>query len=262
MDPIIIRLGPFTLRWYGLMYAFALLAGLGIFYRMSRRNSLNLSLEQVIDFMLVMFVSGLIGARLYYVLFNLRFFFSHPLRILGFGLPAGEFGISGLAIHGGLIGGGLAYIMFVRWKGLPHWRVADAVVPAVALGQVFGRVGNFFNGDAYGFPTKLPWGVKFPASTAAGQTYPGQALHPTMLYEGILNLLIFVVLIRLSRRSYKPGFLTSVYFILYAVARSVASFWRADSLWIGPLRAAHLLSAITLIVFSGLLFGRKLYSER
>lgn len=258
MEPIAFTLGPFTVRWYGIAYAVALLVGLGILNLETRRKGLDLDFNDLIDFVLLSFPLGLIGARLYYVLFYLDYFRRTPLAIVG--LRSGNgFGLSGLAIHGGLIGGLVGLVVFVKLKKVDFRRFADALAPALILGQAIGRAGNLLNGDAYGYPTELPWGIVFRSNTAAGAEFPNQSLHPTMIYEMILDLLIFVFLWRLRKDRYKPGFVGIMYLISYSIGRSLVSFFRAGSLWIGPIRAAHLAS-ILIVGWSGYyLFDRKLY---
>lgn len=259
MHPIAFRAGTLTVRWYGIAYAVALLVVLAVLRSESRRKQFELELNDLIDFILLVFPLGLIGARLYYALFYLDFFRDNPLALVGIG--GGGFGLAGLAIHGGLIGGLIGLVVYSWWKGVDILEFADALAPALVLGQAIGRLGNFMNGDAYGYPTDAPWGIKFAKNTAAGTEFPGQKLHPTMLYEFGLNLLIFVTLWWLRRRGYKKGFVLSLYFILYSVGRSVISFYRAGSLWIGPIRAAHLISIVIVAGAGYFIWQGKLYRK-
>jgi prolipoprotein diacylglyceryl transferase len=261
MSPVAFRIGPLSIRWYGISYAVALLVALTVLYEESKRKELGLDFPDLIDFALLAFPLGLLGARIYYTLFYLDYFLDHPLSLFGVG-GQGEFGLAGLSIHGGLIGGMVGLLVFIKWKNVSFWKFADALAPALILGQAIGRVGNFLNGDAYGLPTGLPWGIVFGSNTAAGARFPGQKLHPTMLYELILNLLIFLVLWRLRTRSYRRGFIASLYFILYSVGRSFVSFFRGGSLWIGPIRAAHLISILVVGGFGYYIWSRRLYRRR
>lgn len=152
-------------------------------------------------------------------------------------------------------------MVYSRWKGINTLKFGDALAPAVILGQAIGRLGNFMNGDAYGYPTNAPWGIEFAKNTVAGTEYPGQKLHPTMLYELVLDLLIFIALWRLRGEGYKRGFIFSLYFILYSVGRSVVSFFRAGSLWVGPIRAAHLISIVIAAGFGYFILKRRLYKK-
>ncbi|MBS3791113.1 prolipoprotein diacylglyceryl transferase [Candidatus Bipolaricaulota bacterium] len=261
MKPIAFTLGPLTVRWYGVAYAVALLVGLGVLNQEAKRKGLGLDLNDLIDFILLSFPLGLIGARIYYALFHLDYFLRAPGAFFGLGGGNG-FGLSGLAIHGGLVGGLAGLLIFVKWKSVELGEFADALSPALILGQAIGRVGNFLNGDAFGYPTELPWGVVFPEKTVAGGRFPNQSLHPTMIYEMILDLLIFAFLWKLGKGKYRPGFIGVTYLITYSIGRSIVSFFRAGSLWIGPIRAAHLVS-ILIVAWSGYyLIDRKLYLPR
>ncbi|MBS3814219.1 prolipoprotein diacylglyceryl transferase [Candidatus Bipolaricaulota bacterium] len=261
MNPIAFHIGPLSVRWYGIAYAVALVVSLRVLHLETDRKGLGLDLTDLIDFVLIGFPLGLLGARIYYALFYFDYFLDHPLLLFGIG-EQGQFGLSGLAIHGGLIGGLIGLIIFVKLKRVGFWEFADALAPGLILGQAIGRVGNFLNGDAYGFPTDLPWGVVFGTNTAAGARFPDQKLHPTMLYELMLNLLIFLVLWRLRTREYRRGFIVSLYFILYSIGRSFVSFFRAGSLWIGPIRAAHLISILVVGGFGYYIWSRGLYRRR
>jgi phosphatidylglycerol:prolipoprotein diacylglycerol transferase len=153
-------------------------------------------------------------------------------------------------------------------KRVRFWALTDALAPSLILGQAIGRIGNFTNGDAFGLPTTLPWGIRFPADSPAGRAFPGQATHPSMIYEMLLNLMIFGFLWGWARkRGFRDGFITAMYFILYAVARSVVSFTRADSLWLRiggtQIRAAHLISGIFILGFGlFIVLGRRYRRDR
>lgn len=252
MHPIFVRIGPVEIRYYGLMYVIAFILGYFVVQSTSRRKGLALKSEDILDIFLVTIPLGILFARLYYVAFQWEFYRAHPWEI-----PAVWHG--GLAIHGGLLGGVLGLLISSRWKRVPFWTLADVAVPAVALGQVLGRIGNFLNGDAFGTPTTLPWGIVFPLESPAGMAYPGQPLHPAMLYEALGNLLIFLILWRLSRRRARPGFLAALYFVLYGFVRFPCEFVRGDALWLGPVRAAQLVSVLLILGFGAWLLGGRLW---
>ena len=261
MHPILVQLGPVTIRYYGLMYVIAITLGLFILSREVKRKKMMcgasgklVSTDDLLDLLLWMVPAAIIGARIYYVAFQWGYYGSHPADIV-------KIWQGGLAIHGGVIGGTLAVFLFTRRKQIRFWSLTDSISLSLILGQAIGRIGNLMNGDAYGIPTTLPWGIHFPASSPAGMAYPGQATHPSMIYEMILNLLIFALLWRLRKRGYKDGFLTSLYFILYSIDRSIVSFTRGDSLWLGSIRAAHVISAILVASFLILILSRHLYKR-
>ncbi len=256
MWPVLFKLGPFEVRFYGLMYVVAIVVGSLLIRKEVKRKAIGLKEEEVMDFVLWAVVGGIVGARLYYVLFNWQYYLSVPLEI-----PAIWHG--GLAIHGGIIGGLMVAYIYLRRKNIPFWKMADAVAPAIILGQAFGRFGNFMNGDAHGVPTTLPWGVVFPPDSIAGREFPGIPIHPTMLYEMVLNLCIFTVLwFVLRKREHKEGFIFATYLVLYSAGRFFVEAFRADSLMLGPFRAAQLVSLALMIVASTIIWKRRLWTKK
>jgi phosphatidylglycerol:prolipoprotein diacylglycerol transferase len=174
------------------------------------------------------------------------------------GLPAIWHG--GLAIHGGLMGGFIFALVYLNKKGVAFWHMADAVTPSIILGQAFGRFGNFLNGDAHGSPTDMPWGVVFPPESIAGREFPLTPIHPTMLYEMFINLGIFSLLwFVLRKRGYKGGFIFALYIVLYSAGRFFVEQFRADSLMLGPLRVAQLVSAVLVITALGVVIKKRLW---
>ncbi|HNR24462.1 MAG TPA: prolipoprotein diacylglyceryl transferase [Candidatus Bipolaricaulis anaerobius] len=250
MHPIFLRLGPIEIRYYGLMYVISFVLGYFIVRAEARRRGVFSQPDDVLDLFLVVIPLGILFARLYYVAFQWDWYRSAPWEV--FMIWHG-----GLAIHGGIIGGVVGLLIVARWKRVPFWRLADAVVPALILGQVLGRIGNFLNGDAFGTPTNLPWGIVFPASSPAGATYPGLPLHPAMLYEALGNLLLFALLWKLRTRPAKDGFLAATYFIGYGAVRFACEFFRGDALMLGSFRAAQVVSVLLIMAFgTWLLVGR------
>ena len=240
MHPTLIRIGPVEIRYYGLMYVVAIVVGIILLRREISRKRLELTKDDAIGFAFWAVVGGILGARIYYVLFMWNEYYSqHPLDI--FAVWHG-----GLAIHGGILGGAAAVFCYSKIKHVRFFDLTDAVSPMLALGQAFGRLGNFMNGDAHGVPTDLPWGIVFPEGSIAGDEFPGQPLHPVMLYEMVLNLISFFILWKLRKRNHKPGFIFSMYLLNYGIIRFFVSFLRADSLMAGKLRGAQVISLVFL----------------
>jgi len=252
MHPILVEIGPITIRYYGLMYIVAIAVGFWLLTREVRRKEIALSSESLLDLVLWTIPVAIIAARLYYVAFQWGYYGRHLVDIV-------KIWQGGLAIHGGVLGGALAVFLFSRYKKVGFWSLTDALSPSLILGQAIGRIGNLMNGDAYGVPTTLPWGIRFPADTPAGMAYPGLATHPSMIYEMILNLGIFAYLWAIRKKGYKDGFSTAMYFILYAVARSIVTLTRGDDLYLGPIRAPHAISAVLIIAFGLFIWRGKLY---
>lgn len=252
MSPTIFQIGPFALRWYGLMYVLAVVAGAWLVNREAQRTRLPITFDEIMNFGILVMFAGIAGGRAYYVAFNWDFYARHPGEIL-------QIWHGGLAIHGGLVTGVLAGWLYLRKHPVPLWPFADAVAPAIMLGQVFGRFGNFMNGDAHGVPTSLPWGVVFPPASIAGRQFPGQPIHPVMLYELALNLFFFLVMMRLRLRPHRPGFIFCLYFVFYALSRAAVTGWRADDLWLGPVRAPYVASAVMVALFGFIIWRWRLW---
>ena len=258
-------LGPLTLRWYGLLIASAVLIGLYLSSWLAKQRKLENGLISDLLPLLVLF--SVIGARIYYVAFEWRNYAGSPLKALAIWE-------GGIAIHGALIAGTLTLILFCRWRRQPFWDVLDVLVPSVALGQAIGRWGNFFNSEAFGVPTDLPWKLFIPTSSRPLLYSDAEFFHPTFLYESIWNLLLFIVLIAVFRTGIKrsgrvpAGAMSCLYLIGYSLGRVWIEGLRIDPLCIGALppacegglRIAQLMSGVlALLGIFGLwwLYGRK-----
>lgn len=252
MSPVIVEIGPLVLRWYGMMYVTAVLVGVWLAGKEAERKGLPITPDEIMNLGLVAMFSGILGGRIYYVIFNWNFYGANPWEI-----PQVWHG--GLAIHGGLVGGVLAGVWYLRRHPVSTFSFADVAAPSIMLGQVFGRFGNFMNGDAHGVPTASSWGIVFPAASIAGRQFPNTPIHPVMLYELVLNLIWFAILRRLRLRPHKAGLIFCLYFILYSIGRAAVSGFRADSLWLGPVRAAYVASAVLILAFGWIIVKKRLW---
>lgn len=214
MDPILVQLGPLTLRWYGVMMAVTIIAALLAAYRIGPRVGVSTA---VVDRLSVLFIIlAFVGARVGYVL-------SHPGEFTN---PAEIVRIDhgGLTSHGAIAGGLLAVWIAARRDGLPFWDLADAVVWVVPLGNIFVRFGNFMNGELYGDPTRLPWAVTFPG-------VPGPR-HPLQIYEMLFAVLILAVTVPMTRRRAVPGQLFWTVLVLTSIGRILLDLLRSeDRIW-------------------------------
>ena len=232
--PELLQLGPFSLRWYGLLIAVAVLIGLNLSSWLAKQRQLEQGL--ISDLLPILVLAAVIGARIYYVSFEWYNYAATPWK--AFAIWEG-----GIAIHGALIAGTLAVILFCRWRRQPFWDVLDVLVPSVALGQAIGRWGNFFNAEAFGVPTDLPWKLlirNVPFSVQ--KIFPdAQFFHPTFLYESLWNLAVFAVLITLFLRARSgairlpSGALSCVYLLAYSLGRLWIEGLRIDQLCLGGL---------------------------
>ncbi|MDE2483665.1 MAG: prolipoprotein diacylglyceryl transferase [candidate division NC10 bacterium] len=233
--PFVLQIGPLAVRWYGLLFAIAVLLGTWLAQREAIRRGEDP--DQLLNVIVFGVMIGLIGARLYYVLFNWGYYGSRPLKILA----VWE---GGLAIHGGLLAGGLAAVIYSVRKKLPVLTYLDIMAPSAPLGQAIGRWGNFFNQEAFGVPTDLPWKLYIEPSHRPPDLAAYEYFHPTFLYESLWNLLVFTILYFALRRRLEriPGALLLCYIGLYSVGRFFVEGLRIDSLMLGPVRAAQVMS--------------------
>ncbi|MFQ5883191.1 MAG: prolipoprotein diacylglyceryl transferase [Candidatus Methylomirabilales bacterium] len=237
MYPILLKVGSFELRSYGVVIALAILAAYLLARREAARRGMDPRLVEDFTFFAILF--GIMGARLYYIaFFDPGMFLRQPLMVLA--LWKG-----GLAIHGALLAGLLTGIWFCRKHHISFWIFADTLAPALILGQAIGRLACFLNGDAYGIPTTVPWAVTFTDPNALAPL--GVPRHPTQLYEMGLDLFLFGLLWVLRRRRLFPGQLFLLYAGGYAVIRFIVESFRADQLqFAGGVSAAQTLSILIL----------------
>jgi phosphatidylglycerol:prolipoprotein diacylglycerol transferase len=254
--PLAFQWGPLALRWYGLLIALAVLVGLLLSSRLAKARGIDPAL--IADLLPLLVLGAVIGARLYYVVLEWRQYASNWVDVLSIWR-------GGIAIHGALIGGVLTTILFCRWRRQPFWPLLDVLVPSVALGQAIGRWGNFFNSEAYGLPTDLPWKLKIPAANRTPEFLEQLYFHPTFLYESIWNLGVAALLLVLFRQASRgrirlpAGALSCVYLMAYSSGRVWIEGLRIDPLCLfaeppfceGGIRMAQLMSLV-LIALGGL----------
>jgi phosphatidylglycerol---prolipoprotein diacylglyceryl transferase len=254
--PVIAEWGWLTLRWYGLLIASAVLIGVNLSQALAQRR--RVEPELLSDLALWLVLAAIPSARLYYVLFQWRDYADQPGKIIAIWE-------GGIAIHGAVLGGLVASLIFARIRRVAFWQLADLVAPALILGQAIGRWGNFFNSEAFGSPTDLPWKLFIPEYRRPLGSADVAYYHPTFLYESLWNLMVFAVLMLLFRRSLrspaaiKVGTLFLVYLVGYGAGRVWIEALRTDSLMLGPLKVAQVVSLTQVAVgIAGLvwLYGR------
>lgn len=247
VDPVAFQLGPIKVHWYGIIVVSAILAAIWIAERNAKARGLDADL--VPDLALWVVPAGVLGARLYEVfILQWPYYRQHPGEILAIWN-------GGLAIHGGVLLGGLVAAIIMARRKQPFWSWADCIAPGLILAQGIGRWGNFFNQEAYGSAAPA-WLVNLmPGFLKAGMTINGTVMHPTFLYESVWNLVVFGLLIAYFRRNRAPGTTFALYLILYDVGRFVIESIREDSSFIfGTVRTAQF-TAVLLAVIGAVLFA-------
>ena len=286
MHPIAFHLGSLPVRWYGVMMALAFFAGLWTATRRARLA--NVSGDVIADVTLWLMAGSILGARFVYVTtYWKQEFADQPFSEI-FMIQHG-----GLVYYGGLIGATVSGIGYMFWKKLPVWKIADIIAPSIALGSVFGRIGCLLNGCCYGRACDLPWAITFtnpPAHELSG-TPLNVPLHPTEIYDALLNFILYLALAWLFRRAWKTrmedwgwkieerqrakspssilhppasfadGQIFALYLIGYSVCRSIVEFFRgdypADHIYAGVFTSAQLLSVPILLAGVALWFWRR-----
>lgn len=242
MHQYLFFIGDFPIRAYGVMLALAIISGASVAYFLLKKDGRGWH-EHIVDFSITVAIAGLIGARLWDVFFfDWHYYGNHLLEI-----PFVWQG--GMAIQGGVVFGTLAGYWYLRKHKIDFWAFADIFAPALILAQSVGRMANLFNGDAFGHPTGGNFGILYPESTLAYRTYGNQPLWPAEIWEGQIDILIFVILLLFSSFKHPKGQVFVLYAILYSAARFCLEFLRGDyvNLTMG-LKSAQMTSLIVMIV--------------
>jgi phosphatidylglycerol:prolipoprotein diacylglycerol transferase len=228
INPILISIGPFAIRWYALAYIVGIIVGW--FYARALIASERLwggkapfTLLDFDDFVIWITLGIILGGRIGYVLFyNLSLFAAHPIQIF-------ELWTGGMSFHGGVIGCTVAIVLFAWRRRIPVLSLADAIAGVAPIGLFLGRLANFVNGELWGRPTDVPWAMIFPN----GGPVPR---HPSQLYEAALEgVVLFIVLAVLMRAGAlkRPGVVTGAFFVGYAIARTACEFFREPDVQLG-----------------------------
>ena len=248
VDPVAFKIGDFEIYWYGILIAAALVLCIVLALKQAKKNNFPDTL--IYDTMLVTIPCAIIGARAYYVIFNWSTYAGNIKSI--FDTRAG-----GLAVYGGIIACLLGLLIMCKIRKIPFTSLADYCVVYLPLGQAIGRWGNFFNQEAFGTTTTMPWGMwsestRSYLSRFCPELVALSPVHPTFLYESIADLIIFFVLLQVRKKSTHAFETTSTYFILYGAVRFFIEGLRTDSLYIAgtEIRVSQALSLF--LLFFGL----------
>lgn len=219
MYPVIFRIGTFELRSWGVFVLIGLI--LGILYISKRAQKHGINPERIWDLGFWAGLFGIIGSRIFYILYHWSYFSAHPSEMV-------KIWEGGAVFFGGFLSGLVAAIIYLlkNKKELPFWIIGDYASEALALGMFFGRWGCFFNGCCFGKETHLPWGVVFPPGSPAFEIMDSLHIHPSQLYESFANLILFFVLIVLEKKKPFDGFIMLLYFFTASLIRFLVDFTR------------------------------------
>lgn len=239
MNPVAFEIFGLSVRWYGIIISSGMLIGAILALREAKRVGFNE--EYIIDLLIFAIPAAIIGSRIYYVIFKWEEYQDNLWKI--FHIRGG-----GLAIHGGIIAAVIVALIFTRIKKLSFWKMADICAPSIILGQAIGRWGNFINQEAHGVETDLPWGVMID----------GVKYHPAFLYESLWNFLVFFFLLWYRKNRVKvKGEVFLLYVALYSFARFFIEGLRTDSLMVGSMRVAQIISIVLILVVVLLFYFRR-----
>ena len=253
IDPVAISLGPLKVHWYGLMYVVGFLGFLILGKRRAKEPNSPLTPDNIDDLMFWGAIGVVIGGRLGYMLFyNLKAFVANPLTF--FQIMDG-----GMSFHGGLIGV-ITVMMVSAWKWhRPFFAIADFVAPLIPIGLFAGRIGNFINGELWGRPTDVSWGMIFPK-------VDDLARHPSQLYQALLEGIVLFILLNVYRRMSPPlGAISGLFLIGYGLARFIVEFVREPDQQLGYIAFGWLTQGQLLtipMILLGVLFMWQAYHRR
>lgn len=249
IDPVIVRIGPLAVRWYGVMYLIGFTSSYFLVRLQIKKKRLDFGQDFVDSLYSYLILGLLVGARLGYVVFyDLPEYLRNPLEILA--LWHG-----GMSFHGGLIGSIVSGIFFCKKSEVDFWQVSDLVIVTAPIGLAFGRLGNFINGELYGRITDVPWAMVFPS----GGPLPR---HPSQLYEFFLEgVVLFTFLWIVKDRGLRSGVLTSLFLLFYGIFRFTLEFFREPDVQLGyilgPFTMGQILSGSMIVTGMIILFFRK-----
>ena len=242
MDRVFVDLGFVKIYWYSITMFFGVLAGIIVAYLEIKRKKIDKDKFENMAFWAIL--CGFIGARVYYVLFNLNYYLDNPIEII-------EVWNGGLAIHGGIIGAIIAIYVYCHKNKWNLLEILDICAPALIIGQIIGRWGNFFNSEAHGGVVSKTFleGLHLPKFIIDGMYIDGVYYHPTFLYESFLNLICFIILMLLRKnKKIHIGIITGIYLLWYSVVRFFIESLRTDALMLGNLRMAQVISIVMFII--------------
>ncbi|GCD12977.1 prolipoprotein diacylglyceryl transferase [Clostridium tagluense] len=251
MEPIAFNIFGLSVAWYGVFIATGMMVGILLANFTSKLKGIDY--DELLNIILISFPIAIIGARAYYVIFQFDQYKDNLIEV--FYIRQG-----GLAIHGGIIFGMLAAIIYTRHKKENFLQFADVAAPSIIIAQAMGRWGNFFNSEAHGGPVTKGFISKFPEFIQNGMLIDGVYYHPTFLYESIWNVIICLLLIYLLKKTFKHGTVFFTYIGLYSLGRFFIEGLRTDSLMFGSIRVAQLISLAGIalwIIFLAINYKRK-----
>ncbi len=237
MNRIAFEIGPIQVHWYGILVAIATIVSLFVVTKNTKRYGLE---QDKVDTLLIkILIAVLVGARLGFVLANYKYFLANPAQII-------RIDQGGLGSHGSIITVMILGYFWLKKANIPYWQMADAISPSLSIGHVFVRLGNFINGELYGPPTNLPWGVKFTTTAVP--------VHPSQLYEALVSIVILFFALKWSKKPRYHGYAFLRVLLAHSLARFMIDFIRQHSPLIGPFVLTQIIALILSLATLALIF--------
>ncbi len=255
MSSTIFEIGNISIKWYSILILFPII--ISYFYVLYKSNKNSINKEDIIDIFFWTIIFGILGARVYYVIFNLNYYHNNLIEIF-------KVWKGGLAIHGAIIFGAITSLILAKKKKINIFELLDIFAPALLFSQLVGRWGNFFNQEAYGSIVKLEFlkKIHIPKFIINNMYINGNYHHPTFFYESILCLIGLIILLISEKRKQKSGNIFAIYLIWYGSIRIFIEYLRTDSLMIYGIKTAWIVSILMIIIGIYLLFIRRKDEER
>ena len=235
------NIGSLSIRFYSLCILFGIILAYIVIMKESKKQKLNTDI--MFNIIFYGLLVGILGARIYYVLFNLDYYIQHVDEIV-------KIWYGGLAIHGGIIGGILIVYLYSKKKNLPFFQLTDIIIPGVILAQACGRWGNFFNQEAFGMMVskELLQKLFVPNFIIKGMYIKGAYYLPTFYFESIICLIGFIIMLIIRKKTNKRGYITAFYLIWYGLFRFIIEIFRTDSLMLFNIKIAMVVSGLMIIL--------------
>lgn len=255
INPIAFELGPISVAWYGLIIVTGMILAIYLISREAEKR--GVSEDSIVDIAFWTIPIGIIGARIYYVLFELEHYLNDPIRML-------YIWEGGLAIYGGVIAGFLTIYYLAKKKDIPLLLLTDIIAPYLMLAQAIGRWGNFINQEAHGGEVSRQFleSLLLPEFIIEGMYINEAYYHPTFLYESVWNIVGLVLLLVLRNRKHLllRGESTAGYLIWYGIGRFLIEGMRTDSLYMGPFRVSQIVSIVIILLGIGLVIYQRRFA--
>lgn len=256
MNPVLYAFDDFQVRYFGILFAVGILLVFFLVRSSFKTHGINLTRNELMDWFLIVFIYGVLGARIYYVMFDLPYYFGPGAEWFEF------FAVwrGGLAMNGGLVISCIVLCYLCRDRNLSFGKVTDLVAPPLLLLQALVRLGNFLNGEVYGKPTGFVFGVIFRQGPAADH-FPNTYIHPVMLYEAFMSILGYILLSLVNPYRFRNGFIAASFLFIYSLIRLFSSRLSLPELTVFGISESLIIGVLGILISLWFIVTKKLYQN-